>query len=242
MSFLNTLKKTICERRSFTDVKNKHVHDYYQLLLPLVGDLHIGTTHKQITLNDQRLLFLPPHCEHSYYSLNRNEFIVLDIPHFLLTKINKNNVDVEGQMIQLDDYWQAVRSLLLNEIDLKGNNSRIQDLMHYISRLLAENNLPRSIQYIHENYDQPIQIETLAALEHYQVTYYGQWFKDKYQMSPKKYIQTLRLSKAKQLLLETDLSLLSIANLVGYEFQSSLTRLFQQFEQMTPQQYRKKKR
>lgn len=242
MSFLSTIKKTICERRSYSNVKNEHVHDYYQLLIPLHGDLHIGTSQKQITLNEQRLLFLPPHCEHSYYSLERNEFIVLDIPYFLLAKVNNINIDPQGQVIDINDYWQAIRSLLLNELNEKGKHSRVHDLMHYISQLLAENNLPRSIQHIHDNYDQPISTENLAALEHYQVAYYGQWFKEQYQMSPKKYIQTLRLKKAKQLLLETNLTLLSIANLVGYEYQSSLTRLFQQFEQMTPQQYRKSKK
>lgn len=239
MRFLSSIKKTICERRSYSNYKNQHVHDYYQLLIPLQGDLHIGTTNKQIILNEQRLLFLPPNCEHSYFAVDRNEFIVLDIPNFLLSKISHAQRLSEGKVFENNDCWHAIRSLLLYELDKKENNHSVQDLMHYISRLLSENDIPQSIQYIHENYNKPVSIETLAALEHYHVAYFGQWFKEKYHTSPKKYIQAIRIEKAKQLLLDTDLPLLAIANLVGYEFQSSLTRVFQQFEQITPLHFRK---
>lgn len=52
------------------------------------------------------------------------------------------------------------------------------------------------------------------------------------------YIQKLRLQEAKQLLRETNYSMLAIAQQVGYEHQASLTRIFKQFEGMTPYAYR----
>ncbi|MGO4886528.1 AraC family transcriptional regulator [Anaerobacillus sp. MEB173] len=227
---------TICERRSYSNKKDSHVHDYFQLLFPLHGCLYIGTANKEFSLTEQGLLFLPPQCEHTYYSINRNEFIVLDIPRMLFD--NKPKYPTEEILLKNDENWQAIRTLLMNEAEKGASNSGLNDLMHYISRLLREHSTPPSIQYIHENYHKQMSIETLASLEHYQVNYYGQWFKEAYGVTPTKYIQSIRLEKAKQLLHNTDLSLLAIANLVGYEFQSSLTRLFQQYEQMTPQQYR----
>jgi YesN/AraC family two-component response regulator len=48
----------------------------------------------------------------------------------------------------------------------------------------------------------------------------------------------VRIEKAKELLGKTRLSLLEIAQLVGYSHQSSLTRLFKKVEGLNPLQYR----
>lgn len=50
----------------------------------------------------------------------------------------------------------------------------------------------------------------------------------------------MRLNKAKELLRDTDLPILHIAIQVGLEHQSSLTRLFQKYEEITPSQFRTK--
>jgi AraC-like DNA-binding protein len=53
------------------------------------------------------------------------------------------------------------------------------------------------------------------------------------------YLQKLRLQEAKQLLRETNYNILAIAQQIGYEHQASLTRIFKQFEGITPRDYRK---
>lgn len=55
-------------------------------------------------------------------------------------------------------------------------------------------------------------------------------------------MQLLRLDRAKTLLRETNLSILQIAQQVGYDHHTSLTRLFKQLEQTTPQAYRQRTR
>ena len=61
-------------------------------------------------------------------------------------------------------------------------------------------------------------------------------------MTPNVYIQKLRLEKAKEYLIDTDLSILMISQLVGYEQQSSLARLFIKHQELSPSAYRKKYR
>lgn len=58
-------------------------------------------------------------------------------------------------------------------------------------------------------------------------------------VSAKEYIQSLRIDRAKQLLLNTDFSILQIAQLVGYSHNSALTRVFKSFEDITPAQFRR---
>ncbi len=99
--------------------------------------------------------------------------------------------------------------------------------------------LPLSIQHIHQNYDKPLTVAQLAALEGYTLTYYSEWFKKITSQTPQSYIQKVRLDKAKELLRHTNLSILHIAIQVGYQHQGSLTRLFQQYVHITPATYRR---
>ncbi len=101
---------------------------------------------------------------------------------------------------------------------------------------------PRSIRFLQEHFHEPVPLQKLAALEGYNLTYYCEWFKKITGLTPHAYLQKLRLSQAKHLLSQTDLSILQIAQQVGYEQQASFTRLFQIHEKMAPSTYRQKSR
>lgn len=230
------LKHTVCEKRTYGNKADTHEHSYYQLLLPLQGSLHLEINEQHQTLDDHSVLMLPPHCKHVFYAQGRNEFLVLDIP--FLACSDESPV---GKYVRLDERWEAIRFLLLNEVQYHEgpvHHQGVDHLLPYLSHLLQSRHESPSIQYIHDHYSEEISIQVLADLEHYHVAYYSQWFRDKMGMSPKAYIQSLRLKKAKQLLHSTNLTLLNIAQQVGYEYQSSLTRLFMQLEGVTPTMYR----
>lgn len=233
------MDKIIGECRTYSDQVDTHEHPYAQLILPLQGNLFIQTHFDQFTLNEQQLFWLPPCCLHTFYSNDRNEFLVLDIPTFCFSA-NLSGSEQKGVRQDLDDRWQALRFLILSEI--RQSHYSLNELFHYAQRLLKIENTPKSIRYIQANYDRSLSIETLANIEGYTFTYYCEWFKTLTGVSPKQYIQTLRLNKAKELLRETDLPVWQIAQQVGYTHHASLTRLFQQLEQTTPQAYRQQTR
>jgi YesN/AraC family two-component response regulator len=233
-------QQTICERRTYTDFRNTHAHDFYQLLLPLQGSLHIETNERNIQLNEEHLFLLPPDARHKFYSKERNEFLVLDIPLHRFSTVGCSTVEEEKHLV-LDERWKAIRSLFLYDLqDSDMLHQRINDdLLQYATGLFKEDSKRDvSIQYIHDHYGESISMQTLANLEHYNPSYYSQWFREKMGTTPKVYIQRLRLSQAKKLLESTELSILQITQQVGYEHHSSLTRLFQQFEGITPNAYR----
>lgn len=84
-----------------------------------------------------------------------------------------------------------------------------------------------------------IALKKLAVIEHYNISYYTEWFKNKMKVSPVEYIQNLRVEKAKELLLNSNLSILQISQMVGYEHNSSFTRVFKYFKKITPAEFRK---
>ncbi|ABO50036.1 transcriptional regulator, AraC family [Desulforamulus reducens MI-1] len=236
---MDELRNILCERRIYTNSCLSHAHSFGQLLLPLQGTLFIETNLHRVRLDNKHLFFLPPGDNHTFYSKDKNEFLVLDIPASLLPEQNYKNMD-GGVYLPLDQRWESLRFLFLSETGAHSKpNPSLHDLFRYASRLLYNFDQPVSIQYVQNHYQEKISLEYLAALEHYNPSYYCQWFQKKTGLSPLAFIQKLRLEKAKYLLINTDFSLLRIAQEVGYEQQSSLARLFRQKEGMSASDYRK---
>ncbi|PSB14744.1 AraC family transcriptional regulator [filamentous cyanobacterium CCP1] len=227
----------IGECRTYSDRTATHDHSFAQLILPLQGTLRIEAGQQRLSLDRSRLFFLPPHCQHTFYAKDTNQFFVLDIPHRLL---NRSHHDIAGGLsLAIDDRWDAVRSLFWAEVQGAVDEShRLMHLFHYAYGLLQRGETPRSIQFIRANFHQPIDLNQLAQLEGYTLTYYCEWFKKQTGTTPNAYLQSLRLERAKELLVHTDWTILSIAQQVGYEHHSSLTRLFQRMEKTTPIAYR----
>lgn len=228
----------IGECRTYSNFPHTHVHEFAQLILPLQGRLSIATAQHQLALDSSRLFFLPPHCQHSFHANETNQFLVLDVSQRFLEPFVGLT---DGLSLPMDDRWKAVRSLLLIEVQ-QSSTSDLASLFRYVQGLLQQKVVPRSIQFIHENLHQAVNLVQLAHLEGYTPTYYCDWFKQQTGKTPNAYLQSLRLQRAKELLVYTDLSILQIAQQVGYEHHSSLTRLFQKLERTTPIAYRHQNR
>ncbi len=228
-----------CERRIYTDKFNTHSHGFAQLILPLSGKLQIQTDYKKLLLDHKHLFFLPPDCKHTFKAENSNEFLVLDIPYHMIH--TKDMVRTQGgNSLLFDNRWEAIRLLLLNEVDNGKSSNSINNLFHYFYSFIAENNLPDSVKYINEHFTENIDLKALADIEHYSVSYYSEWFKRNMKISTKEYIQQLRVDEAKKLLTNTDFTILQVSQIVGYNHNSSLTRLFKDLEKITPNEYRRK--
>lgn len=160
-----------CEKRIYSNISNTHHHNYAQLLLPLTGTLNITTKNNELELDNDHFFFLPSNVSHTFYSKERNEFLVLDIPSLLVPSNKKLGIELHQLM---DERWKAIRYLILNEISCKTYHSEygLNNLINYVCHSLLEGINPVSIQYIHENYNKKITIDRLASLENFNVSYY----------------------------------------------------------------------
>lgn len=206
--------------------------------MPLQGVLSIETDYKKLDLKDDSLFFLPPDCKHTFNANNTNEFLVLDIPDKMLNKYDMEKM-CGGRDILFDEKWKAIRYLLLNETDINQNPSSINNLFLYFYNFITTKNSPNSIKYINEHFTEDIDLKKLADIEHYNVSYYSEWFKNNMDVSPIEYIQNLRVKRAKELLLNTNLTILQISQMVGYEHNSSFTKVFKHLEKISPAEFRR---
>ncbi|WP_173917715.1 AraC family transcriptional regulator [Halobacillus sp. Marseille-Q1614] len=223
--------QVICDKRSYSNKRKSHQHDFGQFLFPLQGSLEIETHDQELNLTTEYCFYLPPAYNHDFRSTVRNEFLILDIPTgFLLW-------DTESMYLPLDKQWNSIRYLLLEEVGNKKDSVALRDLTRYVAHKL-KSSTPASIEYIHNHYKESINLDTLAAIENYHPIYYSTWFKRKTGKSPKNYITGLRVKEAKKLLLDTSWTILYISQEIGFENSSSFTRWFVKWEGMTPKKYR----
>lgn len=93
-------------------------------------------------------------------------------------------------------------------------------------------------EYIDENLGSPLRVEDLASRCHMSYSYFAKRFHRLYGRSCKEYIELMRLSRVKDLLLFTDLDLSFISQETGFADCSHLIRTFKKNELITPKQYR----
>lgn len=93
--------------------------------------------------------------------------------------------------------------------------------------------------YIKEHHAS-ITIQELTHVFHFQEDYFNRLIKNKTGMTYSEYVQKIRLDKAEQLLLTSDLTIDEIAVSIGYKNKGYFYKIFQERYGMTPYCFRKK--
>ncbi|MEF3311621.1 helix-turn-helix domain-containing protein [Paenibacillus sp. GYB004] len=92
--------------------------------------------------------------------------------------------------------------------------------------------------YIREHYNEELSIERFARQLNMSAGHFSRTFKEEVGDKYVEYIAKVRLEKAKQYLLETDMNIDEIAEKVGYWGRNSLIPVFRKYEGTTPAKYR----
>lgn len=93
-------------------------------------------------------------------------------------------------------------------------------------------------EYINENLDHSITLKELAELVHFHPNYFIRFFDKHFSMPPMKYIAKLKIDKAKQLLVTSDLSINKIAMQLGYSSAYHFSNRFKELTGYTPSAWR----
>lgn len=122
-------------------------------------------------------------------------------------------------------------------------SAKIEELMILLVREINSYSFDEKIHdcmlYLEENFTTDINIKELA--EQHEISYenFRHKFKKLYGISPKSFIISKRLSKASDMLIESDLSCTEIAYATGFSDSALLSKLFKQYFHISPQQFRR---
>lgn len=103
---------------------------------------------------------------------------------------------------------------------------------------LPERQLLHVLEYLHEHLDQDIKLADLAALVGISQFHFSHLFKQSIGLPPYQYLLQQRVERAKQLLKQTDRTIVEIAFLCGFNSHSHLSKQFRQVTGITPTAYR----
>lgn len=93
-------------------------------------------------------------------------------------------------------------------------------------------------QFISENYNTNLSLETLGELVHLHPAYLSRVFKEETGKNLSAYITDVRMEKAAELL-QTDLRVHEVMERVGYQKSQYFSKLFREKFGVTPKEYRK---
>ncbi len=159
---------------------------------------------------------------------------------------------------QRDPQLEAIAMLLLSELRREEFSSSlyIESLANVLSIHLLrqyaatkptlpiyEGGLPQRqllqvLDYINEYLHQDIKLADLASLLDMSPFHFSHLFKQSIGTSPHQYLLQQRIEQAKQLLKQTDQSIMDIAFLCGFNSHSHLSKQFRQQTGITPSAYR----
>lgn len=146
----------------------------------------------------------------------------------------KGGQEAKASRAQLDLYF----ALLLSEwAELAGREDGRKGIPS-----IYEGDIRRAISYLTEHMDEKIQMSALARQLNLSERNFRKLFTEQMGVSPKAYLQSARLGRAKELLRAQKLSIHEISEAVGYYSQFQFSRDFKKEFGITPSDYRGGKR
>jgi len=126
----------------------------------------------------------------------------------------------------------GIRSLNKENLD-DGLKSSINEKSY------EETYLNDVVLYIKNNLDSQLNLETLSRVAKMSKYHFCRVFKTEFGITPKQYINMLRISRAKELMMYSDFNITQIAYNVGFQDVRYFSRIFKQKEKVTPLEYLK---
>ena len=160
-----------------------------------------------------------------------------DIPHVIKT-LN----DLESFRI---DRYRTSSMVSKTSSAIVGHLQQQQLFLDLLSVIAVDRDLKPSdrsalivMQYLKTNYAQYIKLSDVAELVHRHPTTLIRSFKSEYGVTPMKALNSIRIEKAKGLLLQTSLSCEAIAERVGFDSSSYFSKIFKKSTGLSPRAFK----
>lgn len=230
----------------------------YQWIQCYEGEGEVVLNNKKQKLRAREGLFLFPNIEHEYYPTQENfkvDWVGFD-GYGILDFINIIGIDKSEILSVTNSELITARLRRINliassENSLKGVESSeliyglLTDLQKYTSRFNEDSIVKKHLKinpvlkYIEENYNKWISLELLSETINVTPEYLCVLFKEIMGIRPFEYINRIRISKSKDLIIKhKELSIANIGALVGYEDASYFCFSFKKNEGITPGKFK----
>lgn len=105
-------------------------------------------------------------------------------------------------------------------------------------RRRIQKEIEQAVHYFHENFSHNIEIEEYARSQHMSMCWFIRSFKQYMGVPPLKYLTSIRIAKARELLEGTDIPISEVGVLVGYDNPLYFSKIFRKCTGLSPREYR----
>lgn len=238
-------------------------YEYSRLCTIIEGCKHVTVDKKtKLTYKPGQFILLPPHSNIHMDIDVPTKALVFELNGSLLKKVTeKVSVDIDANYDTLNEnrfFLGDTRGELgrclnqLSEISIKPDKNKkflldlyAQELMYYLIQIKGvqqiinlehDNPIHKSIKYIQDNFRQPISVSQLAYDVNMSETNFCNSFKKVMGITPKEYITNLKLTQAKYMLKNQNVT--EVAFDLGYDNISHFIALFKNKYGITPKQFK----
>ncbi|WP_347814325.1 response regulator [Alkalihalobacillus sp. LMS39] len=197
------------------------------ICMPEITGLHMLKLLKQKGLFPVTLIV----CAHSDFSYAQ-EAIELGVINYLLKPISKQKlVEEVEKALQVEEKNEKL-TIIEKVMDAQ--------LLHLKLNDQSEKPVSKAMHYVNANVNKPFNLKDVAQHVHLNPSYFSALFKEQTNLTFSEYVTRIRIQKAKNLLLTSDLSIEEVAEAVGYSSAKYLIKIFREYEGVTPSKYKRK--
>ncbi len=233
-----------------------HSHNFTEFFYITNGTGKFSVESDIIDVKTNDLIILNPTIVHTEISNPSKplEYIVLGVEGIQFETENKGCILLNSSAYKSDLYLYF--NTLAHEMkrDLPYRDFLCQNLLNIIFTIILRNDVfkvsivtgPRltrecriAKKYIEEHYSENLTVEILSSLVHLNKYYFIHNFTKQFGTSPINYLIMRRIDESKHLLVNTNYSLSSISQAVGFSSPSYFSQVFKKTTKISPQEYRK---
>lgn len=236
----------------------KGVRDQYILHLIVSGNGTYITPDDTYKLSAGDMFLIRPYTEIEYYADEADpweyywvNFTGSDAEYIL----KKTDLTTERPVIHgcSAEIYEAIENIVKNPASFRYEDVELTGRLYILLSLLMKESsvseantseksstgiLKAAKEYVAINYPLSFSVEDMARAAGVSRTTLFRVFKAEMNTSPVNYLTMFRISQAKRLLSETDLSVTAVARSVGYEDNLYFSRVFRKTENVSPMEYR----
>lgn len=232
-----------------------HSHLHHQLVIAFQGAAEFEIEGRGGRVDSSHGCLVPGGDLHFYEGLGDNCHIIIDVP----CEAGCTNVERLFEKGRYFDIDEAIRHLLyfMRQEDrvwsyypeategiarafLSSLHEKLFSLPASPGTPRGRLDLPMLEAFIQQHLDEPLTTARLAELANVSAGHFHELFRRAKGMTPGQYLLSVRMHKARDLILSTNLSLIEISYRVGFSGQSALTHAFRRFFGETPGRLRRK--
>ena len=209
------------------------------------------------------LLVIPPQVPHVYGAEEKNPWTIHWFHaqgHLIAGFLGELNIPLVRPVIFLGDDPQVI-ALFEEVLDVLEHGYTPQQMLHAAHALAhlfaviirhrheswrvqpdSRQKITRTLAYMKQHLDQPLHLDTLAAIANLSRSRYSALFKEQTGFAPMDYFNRLRMHRACQLLDTTDFNVKSVASRLGFQDPLYFSRVFRSITDVSPVEYRGKRK